>query len=69
MTFRIFDNKFSFPQSTIFLFIKVYLENFHQDRGFLVPFFSYFIYLESGFLSVAYFEVANLAQLGIPVSC
>ena len=35
---------------------------------FLIVFF-YLLYLESGFLSVAYLKVANLARLGILVYC
>ena len=32
-------------------------------------FFFWLLYLESGFLSVAYLAVANLARLGISVHC
>ena len=45
-----------------------------ESKSYLGPviwniFFHYLLYLESGFLSVAYLTVANLARLGISVHC
>ena len=37
--------------------------------SFFLFFFFWLLYLESGFLSVAYLAVANLARLGISVHC
>ena len=41
----------------------------YKDCKVLLNLFFQFLYLESGFLSVAYLTVANLARLGISVHC
>ena len=51
---------------------KVFEHKIHNDLILNFDFFFFFfnlLYLESGFLSVAYLTVANLARLGISVHC
>ena len=52
------------------LLLKKYLMLVKTFIFFFLPFFFFWLlYLESGFLSVAYLAVANLARLGISVHC
>ena len=63
-----FKNCLNFNSAHKYLF-KTYTRSIALGVGIVRGFFFWLLYLESGFLSVAYLMLANLARLGISVRC